>query len=39
VRGDFSLEFRAFGWIYSTNKTWWDRMVGFALAEFEDLLL
>ena len=39
VRGDFPLEFCAIRWIHSTNKTWWGRMVGFALTEFEDLLL
>ena len=27
------------GWIHSTDKMWWGRMVEFTLAEFEDLLL
>jgi len=39
VRGDFSPEFYVIGWIHSTDKIWWGRMVGFALAEFEDILL
>jgi len=39
VRGDFPPEFRAIGWVHSTDKTWWGRIVGFVLAEFEDLLL
>ena len=39
VRGDFSPEFRAIRWIHSTDKTWLDRVVGFALAELEALLL
>jgi len=36
VRGDFPPEFRATGWVHSTDKNWWGIMVGFALAEFED---
>ena len=39
VRGDFPPKFCAIGWIYSTDKPWWGRMVGFALTEYEDLLL
>jgi len=39
VRGDFPPEFCATGWVHSTDKTWWGRMVGFGLTEFEDLLL
>ena len=36
---DFLSEFRATGWIHSTDKNWWRRMVGFVLAELGDLLL
>jgi len=39
VRGDFPSEFRTTGWVHSTDKNWWGRMVGFTLAEFEGLLL
>ena len=39
VRGDFPLKFYVTGWVHSTDKNWWGRMVGFALAEFRDLLL
>jgi len=39
VRGDFPLEFHAIGWIHSTEKHGGGRMVEFALAEFEELLL
>jgi len=39
VKADFPSEFRATGWIYSTDKNWWGRMVGFTLEELEDLLL
>jgi len=39
VRGDFPSEFRATGWFHSTDKNWWGRMAGFALAEFEYLLI
>ena len=33
VRDDFSANFRPHGWVYSTDKSWWGRMVGFALAK------
>ena len=36
MRDDFPLEFHPIRWIHSTNKMLWGRMVGFALAEFED---
>jgi len=39
VGGDFPSEFCATGWIHSTNKYWWCRMVGFILAELGDLQL
>jgi len=39
VRGDFPSEFRATGYVHSTDKNWWCRMVWFALEEFGDLLL
>jgi len=32
VRGDFPPKFCAPGWVHSTDKNWWGRMVGFALA-------
>ena len=38
VRGDFPAEFRPRGWVHSTDKSWWSRMVGFVLAELMDLL-
>ena len=31
VRGDFSADFRPLGWIHSTDKSWWGKMVGFVL--------
>ena len=39
VRGDFPPEFQAIGWIHSTDKRWWGRMVRFALVEVENFLL
>ena len=39
VRGDFSVDFRPLGWVHSTNKSWWGRMVGFVLIELGALLL
>ena len=27
VRGDFLVDFRPFGWVHSTDKLWWGRMV------------
>ena len=38
VRDDFPTDFHPLGWVYSTNKSWWGRMVGFVLAELGDLL-
>ena len=37
MRGDFPSKFHAIGWIHSTDKMWWGRMVGFSFAEFENL--
>ena len=31
--GDFPVDFRPLGWIHSTDKYWWGRMVSFVLAE------
>jgi len=39
AKGDFpSSEFRVIGWIHSSEKQWWFRMVNFALVQLEDLL-
>jgi len=38
VRGDFFTDFRPLGWVHSTDKSWWGRMVGFVLTELGDLL-
>jgi len=38
VRGDFPIDFRPLGWVHSTNKSWWGRMVGFVLVELGALL-
>ena len=38
VRGDFPIDFRPLGWVHSTNKSWWGRMVGFVLIELGALL-
>jgi len=38
VRGDFPIDFRPVGWVHSTNKFWWGRMVGFVLVELGTLL-
>ena len=38
VRGDFSLEFHTIGWIHPTDKMWWGIIIGFSLAEFENIL-
>ena len=38
VRGDFSTDFRPLGWVHSTDKSWWSRMVVFILAELRDVL-
>ena len=36
--GDFPTDFRPLGWVHSTDKSWWGRMVGFVLTELGDLL-
>jgi len=38
VRGDFFTDFRPLGWVHSTDKSWWGKMVGFVLTELGDLL-
>jgi len=38
VRGDFFTDFHLLGWVHSTDKSWWSRMVGFVLTELGDLL-
>ena len=38
VRGDFPVDFRPLGWVHSTDKSWWGRMVGFVLVELGALL-
>ena len=38
VRGDFPVDFRPLGWVHSTDKSWWGKMVGFVLAELGALL-
>ena len=38
VRGDFPADFHPLGRVYSTDKSWWGRMVGFVLTELGDLL-
>ena len=37
VGGDFPVEFRSPGWIHSTERYWWGRMVSFVLADLGDL--
>ena len=40
VKGYFSKsEFRLLGWVHSTEKAWWARMVGFVLKELRGLLV
>ena len=40
VKGDFPLgEFRALGWVHSSDKYWWSKMVGFILEDLKDELL
>jgi len=40
VKGDFPLgEFRALGWVHSSDKYWWSKMVGFVLEDLTDELL
>jgi len=38
VKGDFPIDFRLLGWVHSSEKSWWDKMVGFILTELEDSL-
>jgi len=38
VKDDFPLDFRPLGWVHSTDKSWWGRMVGFVLVELGALL-
>jgi len=38
VKGDFPVDFRPLGWVHSTDKSWWGRMVRFVLVELEALL-
>jgi len=35
----FLTDFRPFGWVHSTDRSWWVRMVGFVLTELGDLCL
>jgi len=35
VRGDFSADFRPPGWVHSTDKSWWSRMVDLFLLSSE----
>jgi len=40
INGDFpSGEFQALGWVHSSDKYWWSRMVGFVLEDLKDELL
>jgi len=40
AKGDFlKSEFWALGWVHSTDKTWWARMVGFILEELREPLV
>jgi len=38
VRGHFPVDFRPLGWVHSSNRSWWGRMVGFVLVELGALL-
>jgi len=38
MRGDFPTDFRPLGWVHSSDKSWWGKMVGFILTKLEDLL-
>jgi len=33
VRGDFPTDFHPPGWVHSTDKSWWGKMVGFVRTE------
>jgi len=40
VKGDFPKgEFRALGWVHSSDKYWWSKMVDFNLEDLKDELL
>jgi len=40
MKGDFPKgEFRALGWVHSSDKYWWSTMVGFVLKNLKDELL
>ena len=40
VKGDFPKgEFQALGWVHSSDKYWWSKMVGFVLEDLKDELL
>ena len=37
VKGDFPpSEFRALGWVHSSDKYWWFRIMGFVLEDLKD---
>ena len=38
VRGDFPVDFRPLGWVHSSNRSWWGKMVGFVLVKLGALL-
>ena len=38
VRGDFPIDFCPLGWVHSSDKSWWGKMMGFVLTVLEDLL-
>ena len=38
VGGDSPVDFRPLGWVHSSDKSWWGKMVGFVLAELGGLL-
>ena len=38
VKGDFPTDFCLLGWVHSSDKSWWGKMVGFVLTKLEDLL-
>ena len=39
VMGDFPVDFRLLGWVHSSDKSWWGRMVRFVLVELGALLV
>jgi len=38
AEGDYPVEFRSPGWVHSTERYWWGRMVSFVLTDLGDLL-